>query len=60
MAIPGCQLDLIWNELQSRVGRLTCDPDLEAGDNVIEKGGPSKQASIRTQQLWPCGSDFRV
>jgi hypothetical protein len=31
MAIPGCQLDYIWNELQSRIGRLTCDPDLEAG-----------------------------
>ena len=33
MAIPGCQLDYIWNELQSRIGRLTCDPDLEAGRN---------------------------
>jgi hypothetical protein len=31
MAIPGCQLDSIWNELQSRIGGLTCDPDLEAG-----------------------------
>jgi hypothetical protein len=31
MAIPGCQLDCIWNELQSRIRRLTCDPDLEAG-----------------------------
>ena len=30
MAIPGCQLDYIWNELQSRIGRVTCDPDLEA------------------------------
>ena len=30
-AIPGCQLDYIWNELQSRIGGLTCDPDLEAG-----------------------------
>ena len=29
VAIPGCQLDYIWNELQSRIGRLTCDPDLE-------------------------------
>lgn len=31
VAIPGCQLEYIWNELQSRVGRLTNDPNLEAG-----------------------------
>jgi hypothetical protein len=31
MAIPGCQLDYIQNELQSRIGRLTYGPDLEAG-----------------------------
>jgi hypothetical protein len=31
MAIPGCQLDYIWNELQSRIGGLTYDPDLKAG-----------------------------
>ena len=31
VAIPGCQLDYIWNELQSRIGRLTSDPYLEAG-----------------------------
>jgi hypothetical protein len=31
MAIPGCQLDDIWNELQSKIGRLTCDPNLEVG-----------------------------
>ena len=31
MAILGCQLDYIWNELQSRNGGLTRDPDLEAG-----------------------------
>jgi hypothetical protein len=30
VAIPGCQLEYIWNELQSRVGGLTCDPGLEA------------------------------
>jgi hypothetical protein len=30
VAIPGCQLDYIWNELQSRIGRLTSDPHLEA------------------------------
>ena len=28
MAIPGCQLDDIWNELQSRIGRLTYGPNL--------------------------------
>jgi hypothetical protein len=31
MAIPGCQLDYIWNELESRIRSLNCDPDLEAG-----------------------------
>jgi hypothetical protein len=31
VAISGCQLDYIWNELQSRIGRLTSDPNLEAG-----------------------------
>jgi hypothetical protein len=31
MATPGCQLDCIWNELQSRIGRLTCDSNLESG-----------------------------
>ena len=29
-AFPGCQLDYIWNELQSRIGTLTSDPNLEA------------------------------
>ena len=31
MAILGCQLDDIRNELQSRDGGHPCDPDLEAG-----------------------------
>jgi hypothetical protein len=31
MAIPGCQLDYIWNELQFRIGGLPYDPDLEGG-----------------------------
>jgi hypothetical protein len=26
VAIPGCQLDNIWNKLQSGIGRLTSDP----------------------------------
>ena len=34
MAIFGCQLDCSWNELYSRHGGLTCDPDLEAGIHV--------------------------
>ena len=36
MAILGCQLDYIWNELQSRIGRLTCDPNLEAEIQVSD------------------------
>ena len=35
MAIPGCQLDNIWNELQSRNGGHTCDPDLKAGKHKL-------------------------
>jgi hypothetical protein len=31
VVIPDCQLDYIWNELQSRIGKLTSDPYLEAG-----------------------------
>ena len=36
MAIPGCQLDYIWNELQSRNEGHTCDPDLETGKQVSD------------------------
>jgi hypothetical protein len=31
VVIPGCQLDYIWNEIQSRIGSLTCDSDIEGG-----------------------------
>lgn len=31
MAIPGCQLDCNWNELQARNGGHTWNTDLEAG-----------------------------
>ena len=31
MAILGCHLDYVWNELQSRNGGHTCNTDLEAG-----------------------------
>jgi hypothetical protein len=37
VAIPGCQLDYIWNELQSRIGRLTSDPYLEAWRKLREE-----------------------
>jgi hypothetical protein len=30
VAISGCQLDYIWNEIQYIIGRLTSDPNLEA------------------------------
>ena len=36
MAIPSCQLDYIWNELQFRNGGHTRDPDLEAGRQVSD------------------------
>jgi hypothetical protein len=36
MAILGCQLNYIWNELQSRIGGLTSDPNLEAGRLVSD------------------------
>jgi hypothetical protein len=31
MAIPACELDYIWNEVQSRNGGHTCNSDLEVG-----------------------------
>ena len=33
MSIPGYHLEYIWNELQSRIGGHTCDPDVEAGNH---------------------------
>ena len=38
VAIPGCQLDCIWNELQSRNGRLPSDSNLEAGERSFWPG----------------------
>jgi hypothetical protein len=38
VAIPGCLLDYICNELQSRIGGCTCDPDLEAGRHGLITG----------------------
>jgi hypothetical protein len=35
MAIPSFRLDYILNELQSRNGGHTCDPDLETGRHVF-------------------------
>ena len=39
VAIPGCQLDYIWNELQSRIGRLTSDPYLDLGLKILSHIG---------------------
>jgi hypothetical protein len=36
MAIPACQLDYIWNELQFRIGGHICNPDLEARRQVSD------------------------
>ena len=36
MVIPGYQLDCSCNELQSRNGGHTCDPDLAAGRQVSD------------------------
>ena len=36
VAIPGCQLDYIWNELQSIIGRLTYEPNLETEIQVSD------------------------
>jgi hypothetical protein len=48
VAIPGCQLDYIWNELQSRIGKLTSDTfwrleievsDLDLGMEILRHTG---------------------
>ena len=48
MAIPGCQLDYIWNELQSRIGKITSDTfwrleievsDLDLGMEILRHSG---------------------
>jgi hypothetical protein len=31
VVITGCHLDYIWNDLQSRIEKFTCDLDLETG-----------------------------
>lgn len=36
VAVSSCQPDYIWNELQSRNGGHTCDPDLEAGGQASD------------------------
>ncbi|KAM7320253.1 hypothetical protein ACRRTK_020696 [Alexandromys fortis] len=35
LAIPGCQLDSIWNELQAGNGGYTCDLDLESVTRIL-------------------------
>jgi len=58
VAIPGCQLDYIWNELQPRIGRLTFDPDLEAdldfGMKIL------RQSSYESQEFRAKRSEFKV
>lgn len=34
MAIPDCQCDCIWNELESRNEGHSCDPDIDAGRQI--------------------------
>jgi hypothetical protein len=36
MGIPSCQLHYFWNELQSRNGGHTYDPDIEAGRHAVD------------------------
>jgi hypothetical protein len=38
MVHPGCQLDYIWNELQSRNGWHSSDLNLESGRNRLLSG----------------------
>jgi hypothetical protein len=52
VAIPGCQLDYIWNELQSRIRTLTSDPNLEAGRYVSD-------LDLGMVILWPSGYEFQ-
>ena len=60
MAIPGCQLDCVQNELQSRIGGLTCYTDLEAGRQVsdldlgMEILRHSGYEKLRPRQLSAC------
>ena len=52
VAIPDCQLDYIWNELQSRNGGHTCDADLEAGRHrlLIQILRHSSHEKLRVRQ----------
>ena len=50
MAIPGCQIDYIWNELQSRIGWLTSDPNLEAWE--IKVSDVDLDMEIDAKWLW--------
>jgi hypothetical protein len=59
MATLGCQLDSIWNELQSKNGGHTCDPDLEAGrEHVFGPELESERLKILIQILRWGGTSF--
>jgi hypothetical protein len=50
MAIPGCQLDYIQNELQFRNRGHTCDPDLEAFPLLLHTSFCSRSCDILAMQ----------
>jgi hypothetical protein len=53
VAIPGCQIDYIWNELQSRIGWLTSDPNLEAWEIKVS------DLDLDMEILTPSGYGFQ-
>ena len=53
MTILGCQLDYIWNELQSKNGGNTCDPDLKAGkEHAFDLDLETGKHTLLIQILW--------
>ena len=66
VAIPGCQLDCIWNELQSRNGRLPSDSfwrlerevsGLDLGMEILRHSGYEYQKikggrSLNSKVIW--------
>ena len=53
MTIPGCQIDYIWNELLSRIGWLTSDPNLEAWEIKVS------DLDLDMEILTPIGYGFQ-
>lgn len=56
VAILGCHLDYIQNELQFRIGGLTCDPDLEARSQVSDLDLDVETSGSGHENLRPQGS----